>query len=146
MCLLLSPPVQSLQGCKYSHGRRPTAGAQLIPATKHSSSHIPATTTAHPTSQPQPQPPSYQAQLNTTGKCEQQQHACVYKRLSTGAWCRAWHVSKRTGGQTRYGPGVGVRGGARSARAQSTWDLVSLQRRYYVTITRYYSAKIYQAG
>ena len=50
-----SHPRQSLQVCKNSHGRRPTAGAQLIPATS----------TAHPTFQPQPQPPFYQAQVNT---------------------------------------------------------------------------------
>ena len=55
-------PIQSLQDCKSFHSRRPTEH-RFIPA---------ATSTAHPSSQPQPQPPSYhnQAQLNTTGKCE----------------------------------------------------------------------------
>ena len=53
-------PIQSLQDCKSSRSRRPT---------EHSVSQ-PATNTAHPSSQPQPQPPSYQAQLNTAGQCE----------------------------------------------------------------------------
>ena len=87
MCLLLSPPSSH---CKTA--RIPTvaatAGAQLIPATS----------TAHPTSQPQLQPPSYQAQVNTTGKCERMcMHVCIKikYRCMHSAWCHAWHVSKR---------------------------------------------------
>ena len=55
MCLLLSPPSSHRKTARVS-----TAAA--LPST--------ATSTAHPSSQPRPQLPSYQAQLKTTGKCE----------------------------------------------------------------------------
>ena len=77
------PRVTSFYAC-FSHPRPVIARLQEFPRSPP----------AHPTSQPQPQPPSYQAQLSTTGKCERMSmrymHVCI-----KGAWFHAWHMSKQ---------------------------------------------------
>ena len=55
-------------------------------------------------------------------------HACVYKRLNTGAWCHAWHVSEQktacTGTWSANNGATNVRAGYTTRRCSIMYTIV----------------------